>query len=181
MQKTEHAKFIVISALGKDRPGIVNQLTGPITEMGANIIDSRMSVLGGEFAVLMLVEGNWNTIAKLESALPGLQAPLDLTIQSRRTENVPQAGQGMSYAVNVVSLDHPGIVNQLAGFFSSRNINIQDLETDSYRAAHTGTKMFTANITITLPPDTHIARLREEFLDFCDELNLDAVLEPLKG
>jgi glycine cleavage system transcriptional repressor len=63
----------------------------------------------------------------------------------------------------------------------ARAINIQDLQTDSYRAAHTGTPMFAANITVNIPPDMHIARLREEFLDFCDDLNLDAVLEPMKG
>jgi glycine cleavage system transcriptional repressor len=78
-------------------------------------------------------------------------------------------------------MDHPGIVYQLANFFSSRNINIQDLYTDSYRAAHSGAQMFSANITVSIPSTTQVARLREEFLDFCDALNLDAVLEPVKG
>lgn len=181
MPKQNKTQFLVISALGRDRPGIINRLTTPITDSGCNIADSRMTILGGEFAILMMVEGSWNAIGKLETQLPGLQEKLGLTIISKRTESEGE-GQGViPYGVTVVSLDHPGIVNQLTGFFSSRNINIHDLYTDSYRAAHTGTQMFSATMTVHIPASLSIAHLREEFLDFCDELNLDAVLEPVKG
>lgn len=174
-------QYLVISALGEDRPGIVRNLTRPITEAGGNILDSRMTILGGEFAILMMVEGSWDTIAKLETQLPALQEKLALTILTRRTAGQREQAASLPYTVNVVSLDHPGIVSHLAEFFSSRNINIQDLYTDSYRAAHTGTPMFTATLTVNIPGTTSIAGLREEFLDFCDSLNLDGILEPGKG
>ena len=51
----------------------------------------------------------------------------------------------------------------------------------SYSAPHTGTPMISVNLAIGIPANTHIALLREEFLDFCDDLNLDAVMEPIKG
>ncbi len=181
MNKQNNAQYLVISALGKDRPGIVNRITSPITDSGCNIADSRMSILGGEFAIQMLVEGPWNAISKLEQQLPALEAELELTIISKHTEHESDKSNIMPYAVNVIALDHPGIVNQLAGFFSGRNINIHDLYTDSYRAAHTGTQMFSANMTVHIPADVPIAQLREEFLDFCDSMNLDAALEPLKS
>lgn len=174
-------QYLVISALGHDRPGIVKNLTRPLTDAGANILDSRMTILGGEFAILMMLEGSWDTIAKLEAQLPGLQQKLELTITAKRTSSQPQEESTLPYAVNVISLDHPGIVSHLAEFFSNRNINIQDLYTDSYRAPHTGTPMFTANMTVNIPGSISIARLREEFLDFCDSLNLDGILEPNKG
>lgn len=181
MSNQKSTQSLVISALGKDQPGIVNNITGPITDMGCNIADSRMTILGGEFAILMMVDGPWNAISKLEELLPTLQEKLGLTIISRRTEMVDEESAVIPYAVNVVSLDHPGIVNQLAGFFSSRNINIHELYTDSYRAAHTGTQMFSASMTVHIPASISIAQLRDEFLEFCDELNLDAALEPVKG
>ncbi|HDO34642.1 MAG TPA: glycine cleavage system protein R, partial [Chromatiales bacterium] len=56
--------LLVVSALGQDRPGIVNELSLAILNCGCNIEDSRMTVLGGEFAVILLVSGNWSTIAK---------------------------------------------------------------------------------------------------------------------
>ncbi len=173
--------LLVISALGKDHPGIVNQLSGAIHNMGCNILDSRMMVLGGEFAVLMLVEGNWNTLAKLEDTLPQLQKRLDLVITSKRTEKRRPSSELLPYAVDVIALDHPGIVHSLAGFFSERQINIEELSTSSYAAPHTGTPMFAVHINVGIPANLHIASLRDEFMEFCDAMNLDAVLEPIKG
>ncbi|MFA5530077.1 MAG: glycine cleavage system protein R [Thiohalomonadaceae bacterium] len=181
MSKQSPPQYLVLSALGRDRAGIINDLTEQVLECGGNIVDSHMTVLGGEFAVLMLVQGNWNAVAKLEHMLPGLEKKLDLTIISRRTEERKPGQPAMAYSVDVVSIDHPGIIYQLAHFFSSRHINIQDLYTDSYHAAHTGTRMFSANITVAVPGSTHIGRLRDEFFEFCDALNLDAVLEPVKS
>jgi glycine cleavage system transcriptional repressor len=172
---------LVIAALGEDRPGLVDRLSGWVTDSGCNIADSRMTVLGGEFAVLLLVTGNWNNLAKLENQCDTMQDQLGMTLHIKRTEPRTAEGDFLPYGVDVVSLDHPGIVHNLASFFSQRNINIQDLSTSSYAAAHTGTQMFAVHMVLDVPASTHIATLREEFLDFCDRLNLDAVIEPVKG
>lgn len=178
---TRQKTYLVISALGEDHPGIVNQLSKAILEQGCNIEDSRMTVLGGEFAAMLLVEGKWNTLAKIENALPELERQLSMTIISKRTGERATGRNLLPYAIDVVSLDHPGIVNNLAGFFAERDINIEDLSTSTYAAAHTGTPMFAVHMTVGIPADIHIAALREDFMDYCDALNLDAVLEPLKG
>ncbi len=172
---------LVISALGQDRPGIVNEFSKAIMETGCNILDSRMTVLGGEFAIIVMVEGHWNTLAKLETSIPSLKEAHDLTIIARRTTARPTRPDVLPYAVEVISIDHPGIVNQLAAFFSERNINIEDLRTDCYAAPHTGTPMFSVNIIVGIPAALHIASLREQFMAFCDEYNLDALMEPVKG
>lgn len=44
----------------------------------------------------------------------------------------------------------------------------------------TGAEMFSAQITIGIPAKTHIASLRDDFLDFCDAQNLDAIMDPMK-
>lgn len=173
--------YLVISALGKDRPGIVDQLSRTILEEGCNIADSRMTVLGGEFAIMLMVEGNWNTLTKLEDTVPDLETRLGLTIIAKRTGEKKTSGKMLPYGVEVVALDHPGIVHHLASFFSNRDINIEDMSTSSYAAAHTGTPMFSVQMTVGIPSDVHIATLRDEFMEFCDSLNLDAVLEPIKN
>lgn len=173
--------LIVISAIGKDQSGIIDQLSGLVHTMGCNILDSRMMVLGGEFAILMLVEGNWNTLAKLEDALPSLESRLGLNIIVKRTEEREPSAELLPYAVDVVALDHPGIVHNLSSFFSSRAINIEELVTSSYAAAHTGTPMYSVHMSVGIPAHIHISTLRDEFMEFCDSMNLDAVLEPIKG
>ena len=171
-------KHLVISALGKDRPGIVNQVSRVILDAGCNIEDSRMTVLGGEFALILLVSGVWNEVAKLEAQLRTLEKKLDLTLVMKTTEPRPTKQSMVPYVVDVVAMDHPGIVHDVAAFFSTREINIEDLNTWTYAAAHTGTPMFSMNMTISVPAEVNIGRLRDEFTRFCDEMNLDATLEP---
>jgi glycine cleavage system transcriptional repressor len=72
-------------------------------------------------------------------------------------------------------------VHNLASFFSKRQINIQEMATSTYAAAHTGTPMFSVHLTVDIPASQQISALRDEFMDFCDQLNLDAVMEPVKG
>ncbi len=172
---------LIISAIGDDRPGLVNEISRTILDCGCSIVDSRMTVLGGDFAVLIMATGNWNTLVKLEGALPGLQQRLGLTMISKRTTEKETSANLLPYVADVVTLDQPGIVFRLAEFFSAREINIRDMVTNRYAAAHTGTPMFAVHMTVDIPADLHIATLREEFLDFCDQYNLDAVIEPLKS
>lgn len=173
-------KHLVISALGKDRPGIVNELSKAIFDNGCSVEDSRMTVLGGEFALVLMISGSWSAIGKLESQTRSLEKKLGLTIVAKPTEPRAPKGEMMPYLVDVVSMDHPGIVHEIAAFFSGRAINIEDLSTWTYAAAHTGTPMFALGMTVSVPAALHIGRLRQEFTEFCDELNLDATLEPAR-
>ena len=178
--ETNNKNLLVLTALGEDRPGLVANLTEAITQQQCSICESRMSLLGGEFAIIMLVEGQWNNIAKLEQTLPALQDSLNLTLQIKHTEQRTEQAKAIPYSVEVLAQDNPGIVHKVTDFFCNRKINIHDLQTDSFNAAHTGTKMFALAITIEIPTSMHIAGLREDFLEFSDDLNLDAIIEPLK-
>ncbi len=171
---------LVISALGEDRPGIVNDLSHAIYQLGCSISDSRMTILGGEFAMLLLVEGPWNQLAKLEGQIKELEKKLSMTIVSRHTQHLPAHGDKLPYSVEVVALDNPGIIHKLSNFFAQRHINIEELITSTYSAPHTGTQMFSVELNVSVPAQTQITELRDEFMDFCDTMNLDAILEPLK-
>jgi len=173
-------KYLVITAVGNDHPGIVNDLTKHILDSGCNISDSRMTILGGEFAVILMLSGNWNSIAKLETVLPKAAESLGLNITCKRTDARSPQSNLISYHVEALAIDQPGIVHKVSDFFSSRSINIESLNSDSYNAAHTGTPMFSLNMTINIPADQSIAQLREQFLDYCDELNMDGMMEPVR-
>ena len=174
-------QFLVVSVLGEDRPSILHDLARAVRDAGCNVVESRMTVLGGEFSMLLLVSGNWNTITKLEATLPKLSEKLGLTLASRRTSERKPRHDLLPYAVDVVCPDQPGIVFNLANFFAERSIGIADLATRSYPAAHTGAPMFAVQMAVNIPTDMHIGRLREDFMEFCDQLNLDAIMEPIKG
>ena len=175
------SQLIVLSAVGADRTGVVQDLTEVILSCGGNIEESRMTTLGSEFAVLMLVSGNWHTLTRLENGLDKLSKKDNLTISIRKTGERAVKEDRMPYAVDVISLDQQGIVFNLAGFFASRDIEIADVATRRYAAAHTGAPMFAVQMAVNIPASVQIAQLRDEFLELCDRLNLDAILEPVKA
>ncbi len=175
------AQLIVISAVGSDRTGVVQDLTKVILSCGGNIAESRMTALGSEFAMLLLVSGNWATLNKLEQGLEKLGKSKGLSIAIRQTDARMPGGERMPYAIDIVSLDQQGIVFNLANFFASRDIEIADVATRSYAAAHTGSIMYAIQMAINVPSSVNIAQFREEFLEICDRLNLDAILEPVKA
>jgi len=170
---------LVITALGEDRPGIVGALSEALTSCKLNIEDSRMSVLGGEFALLMLVSGVAESIEAFVSNISSLESKLNMKLLLKSTE--PRVATVLvPCSVEVVSIDHPGIVQEITSFFSQHNINIVKMDTNCYPAAHTGATMFALNMTIGVPTEQSIASLREEFTSLCDDLNLDANLSVVK-
>lgn len=171
---------LVISAIGHNRPGLIDELSRVFLDCGCNIGDSRMAVLGSELAMMMALSGHWNAIAKLENMLPKLEESLDIRVISKRSD--PRVGTEnlIPYGIEVVSIDHPGIVYEVANFFSRRGINVEDLYTSCYPAPHTGASMFALHMTIGIPADAAIASVRGDFMDFCDDLNLDAMMAPVK-
>ncbi len=159
----------------------MQDLAKVILACGGNIEESRMTTLGSEFAMLLLVSGNWHTLSRLESGLDKLADDSNLTFAIRKTDERPLKGDRMPYAVDVVALDQQGIVFNLANFFASRDIEIADVATRSYAAAHTGAPMFAVQMAVNVPSSVHVAQLREEFHELCDRLNLDAILDPVKA
>lgn len=173
-------QHLVFLAIGKDRTGIVQEVAKAAHECRCNIADSRMAVMGQEFTMTLLISGHWDGIAKLEALLPSIAQRLGLTHITKRTDVKADAPAAMPYAVQVIALDNPGIVSDIAQFFASQDINIENMETSAYAAPHTGTPMFALDMTVNIPAQIHLASLRESFLLFCDDRNLDAVIEPYK-
>jgi glycine cleavage system transcriptional repressor len=174
-------QHLAISAIGSDRTGMVHELTRIVAECGGNISESRMTNLGTEFAMLLLVSGNWHSLAKLETELKKLAYTSSLTVQLKRTEPRGTRTDMLPYSVDVVCLDQSGIVSGLSGFFSSRGVDIAEVSTRTYPAAHTGAQMFAVQMVVNVPGRIQVAQLREDFMEFCDSLNLDAILEPVKS
>lgn len=174
-------QHIAVSAIGTDRTGLVHELTKVISDCGGNISESRMASLGSEFAMVLLVAGNWHSLAKLETELKKLGDAAGLTIHLRRTEPRAARTDQLPYSIDAVCLDQSGVVSAIAGFCSSRDIDIAEVATRSYPAAHTGAQMFSVQMVVNVPSRLHLAHLREEFMEFCDSMNLDAILEPVKS
>ena len=114
--------------------------------------------------------------------LPGssLEREEQIRLVQFRTGPKPSQVNLLPYVVEVVAADKSGILFQIAEFFQQHGISIEQLQSTRYRAMQTGADMFSAQITVGIPANTHIAALRDDFLEFCDGLNLDAIMDPMK-
>jgi len=169
---------LVITAIGADRPGIVNELTEILLKAGLNIEDSRMSVLGGEFAVMLLVTGNDISIDSVNQQKDSISTSLDLSVLIKPTiSSSNQSDDHTRYKIIVDGMDNPGIVHKLARYLSQHSINIVNMQTDSSHAPHTGTPMFTVNMLVDIPSGQVIEQVENDFGALCDELNMDVELK----
>lgn len=151
-----------------------------ISEASCNLIDTRLSTVGRDVSLIALATGTWDSIVKLESLLSRIENEKQLKISYYRTGPKPLQSNMLPYLVEVVAADKPGILFQLADFFDRQGITIENLQSNGYQAMHTGASMFTAQLTIGIPASMHIAALRDDFMEFCDHLNLDAIMDPMK-
>lgn len=181
MSETIARSLLAITALGGDAGGIAEGLAAAIADSGCNIESSRMTRLGDRFGAVALASGSWNQIAKLEAQINDLSQRLGLVLQTQRAAEGTGGSGSVPYRIEIVSADRPGIVHDLARFLAKRHIAVEDMKAGSYRAPHGGTAMFAVDLIVGLPPGTHFSLLRDDFLDFCDDLNLDAVIEPLRA
>ncbi len=173
-------QHMVLVALGKQSPRLVEELTKAILDCSCSISDSRISNLGAECSILMKMSGTWDAIAKFEDTLPNLAKRLGLSINSNRVPALKSTSGLMPYAIDAVCSDRLGVVYEIAKFMADNELQIQDLYTNTYQAANTATQMFSVHMTINIPADTAISLIRNDFMDFCDRLNLDAIMEPVK-
>ena len=164
---SQRDQYLVINVMSQETTSLASLLTRLCTEQRCMIVNSRMSRHGTCAVLLLQVGGNWDALARLETLLPPLAKREHFVLSMSR-----------SYNVFVTAAQRPELVGELCTFFQQLSIDIEDLQSFTYLAQHTGTPMLNLTLTIAIPARTQLSWLREQFLDFCDELNLDAVIEP---
>jgi len=172
--------YVLVTAIASQPRSPLLALTKRVADCGCNLAEARLAALGQEIVVTALAVGPWDAIAKFEASVPRLERDESMRVMITRTQQRPAESASLPYLVEVVAADKPGVLFELAEFFNSRSIAIEQLTSTRYRAMQTGAEMFSAQITIAIPAKTHIAALRDDFLEFCDSLNLDAIMDPIK-
>lgn len=168
--------YLVVTAVGPDRAGIVSELSGLIHGLGANLEDSRMALLGGEFALLLLVSGSEAVLARVEGRLAESESALGLRLLAKRTSE--RSAKGTSpYRIHVSGFDRPGIVQAVTSVLARRGVNLTGLESRLVHAPESGTPLFVLEADLEVPSQLELAELRSELTTKCDEENLEVLLE----
>jgi glycine cleavage system transcriptional repressor len=175
-----HSMQLTITALGNKPPHFIAEILTAISDCDCHILELRSSRLAQTTTAYLLVDGNWNHVAKLESVLDSLQKRLEIHIHTLRPETHHKEYKGIPYSLETISLDRNDVLENITLFLLERDIYIEEICASCYPATYAQTPVFSTRFILLLPTEIRLLSLREEFLDFCDTLNLDAILEPIK-
>ncbi|ALV91436.1 glycine cleavage system regulatory protein [Pantoea rodasii] len=162
---------LVITALGVDRPGIVNTITRHVSSCGCNIEDSRLAMLGDEFTFIMLLSGSWNAITLIESTLPMKGAELELLIVMKRTNARVTPPMPATVWVQVEVPDSPHIIERFTDLFDKHQMNIAELVSRIQPAQEGIPPTLYVQMTAHSPDNHASAPFEQAFNKLCEELH----------
>jgi len=165
---------IIIYANGKDRVGIISDITKEISKLGGNIETSKMIKLDQEFNMLVLISIDKKNIDLLEKNL--LLHNDDLEIYIKKTLN-KKTNLNNEYIFILKGADTEGIVHQCTSLFSNLKINIIDLETKIINAPITGAPLFHIKSIISIPIESSIKNIQNQMLDLERKSNVKIKFE----
>jgi glycine cleavage system transcriptional repressor len=167
-------KQLVLTASGRDRPGVLEELTKLILRHEGNVETSRFQRLGGDFALLMFVTAPERQIDKLRQVLGELHF-VKFDVQTRLSEvaEPQEPAPSTECAITVLGADHLGIIHEVTRYLSEQGINVETMNTEVTAAPMSGTPLFSMSAVVRVPSKLSMDDLREA-LDFIgDELSVD--------
>jgi len=171
---------MVMTVIGRDRPGLVEQLAALVAKSGGNWLESRMCRLGGEFAGILRVEIPANRREELEVTLKEHKG-FAIVVKPDQGEEPPP---NRRVILNVTGQDRPGIVRELAGALAKKEASIEELDSRRESAPMSGEAIFRLRCVANAPETCSMKELREELekaaADLMVDLELD-VHEPAKS
>ncbi|HEX8740964.1 MAG TPA: formyltransferase family protein [Casimicrobiaceae bacterium] len=167
---------LVVTAIGRDRPGIVSLLSERAQGFGANWAGSRMTSIAGQFAGMVHLQVATGNASALIAALRGLEAE-GLRIVIARND-APSAPPGRRIVgLELVAPDRPGILRDLSKHLASQDVSIEDLDTEIVGAAAPGQHLFKVKALLVVPDALSDDALRTSLQALANEMMVDIALD----
>ena len=173
--------WFILSAIGRDRPGLVADLAQLIYDCDANLEDSRMTILGTDFAVILLCSSTGgNAGDRIAAGAKRLEREQGLTILLReltegRRPALPAPGTTL-HRLTVAGEDRAGIVAGVCRILAESGVNIADLATQSLPGPG-GSPHYQMTMALEVPDRLALESLRASLEAVADRLVIDLALE----
>ncbi len=165
-------QHLVITVLGNDRAGLVEALSGAITDNGGNWERSEMIELAGKFAGVVLVTVPPAKAEALTADLDRIEAAGLFKIEIESAGQVDEPSSGRSYTVHVTGQDHPGIVHDISHALATSRCSIDELSSEVVPAPMGG-EMFVADAVVGTPETMSLHDLKEVLENVASDLMVD--------
>lgn len=163
---------LVLTLLGPDRPGLVEEVAETISAHGGNWLESRMAHLAGRFAGILRVEVPADRVDALGVALGRLETRgLRLVLSPGQPPTTVAAPRLME--LDLVGLDRPGLVREVSRLLAQQKINVEELSTDRSSAPMSGEMMFRAHARLDVPANVDMAAIRSSLERLAGDLMVE--------
>ncbi|HYG23217.1 MAG TPA: ACT domain-containing protein [Verrucomicrobiae bacterium] len=170
-------RSLVMTVIGKDRPGLVESVASMVARHGGNWLESRMSRLGGQFAGIVHVAVPTDRESSLVADLQSLgRDGLTVVVKADQADRTKPAE--IVRQLEVVGQDRPGIVSQITQALAGFGVNVEELETECASAAMSGEMLFKARARLSIPHTCNLSELRRTLEKIASDLIVDVSLEP---
>lgn len=170
---------LIITVLGKDRPGIIAAISKSLYTLGCNLENVNQVILQNQFAGIFIVlppadlsvEAIKQTLVK-DSAGTGLHIHVD---GADTDPNGGQAVEGEDFVITTIGPDQKGLVARFTEIIANAKVNVTNL-----RAVFEGGDTPEANIMVYevyITPDTDQKVLFSILRDKASELGLDISIQ----
>lgn len=170
----------ILTVIGPDRPGLVQALSDTVKRHDANWLESEMAQLAGHFAGIVHVQSPEAAADALTADLAELQSQgLTVSVTEPSQTETPRETphfRGRGYTLELMGLDRPGIVRDLAHALAQRHINVAQLKTHVRSAPMSGEQMFVAHANLHAPDDSAPDELHNALDQLAADLDLDLTL-----
>ena len=175
-------RHFILTAVGKDRPGIVADLAEMVFDLGCNLETSSMINLGSEFATMVLLSGKGDDLQqRLLMACKHLEYEKGMTIFLKPIEEGAGPASppgGRPYRVRTMGEDKAGIVARTARAIADAGGNILELTSHVRQAASTGTPLYEMEIRFDLPRAADADGLAGTLRAIEESLHIEITLSP---
>ena len=168
---------VVLTVIGRDRPGLVDALSRIVAEHGGNWEESRMSHLADQFAGIVRVRIADEAVDALVEALRALDDQGLLQVTAERAAREDEA-PSRRLTLEVTGQDHPGIVHDLSHALAGLDVGIEEMRSETRSASMSGERLFHATIALSLPAGVELDALHETLEALANEIMVEVELGP---
>lgn len=162
-------KQLIVTIIGKDKPGLVEQLSDTVYFNHANWLSSSLSQLGGQFAGIVQIDVADEYLFSLRQALADIEA-LHIHIVEDHTQTVTTY---VAQQLTVTGNDRRGIVKQVTRHLTQLGVNIAKLKTETQSAPNWGYPIFIAEFQLQTPHEISAAMIQQQLEQLADDLTID--------
>lgn len=168
---------LVLTVIGDDRPGLVEQLATAISQHKGNWLESSMSHLAGKFAGIVCISVPQAQLEALRTALAGLSG-LRITAETSVEEKAAATKAcGRRLKLSLVGHDRIGIVREVSQVLARHAVNVEDLSTYTASAPMSADILFHATAELTASPALDARALTSDLEHLSNDLMVDITLD----